>query len=63
MYSSLVKQDFVNFSEKAPGPLSTKDCFLFKFLTLQFTLLTLLKNSQVNFIVQIFKFPSQNTDY
>ena len=48
---------------KTPGPLSTKDCFLFRFLTLQFTLYTLLKNSQVSYIVQLSKFPSQNMDY
>ena len=46
------------FSEKAPakGPrasLNKRLLFLF----------TLLKNGQVNFIVQISKFPSQNTDY
>ena len=44
---------------KTPGPLSTKDCFLFRFLTLQ--CFTLLKNGQVNFIVQLSKFPSQTS--
>ena len=54
---------FLYFFRECPGPLSTKDCFLFRFLTLQFTLFTLLKNDQVNFIVQISKFPSPSRKF
>ena len=45
-----------NFSEKAQGPLSTKDCFLFRCSHSSIHSLHLLENSQVNFIVQISNF-------
>ena len=61
IWPSFLDLHFAIFKE-GPGQ-RPKDCFLFRFLPLQFTLFTLLKNSQVNFIVQISKFPSQNTDY
>ena len=49
--------------QRPQGLSQQRTVFCSDFLTLQFTLFTLLKNGQVNFIVQLSKFPSQNSDY